>query len=58
MANKSLFMQDIPSSPDPTEAQKSKSCWRVLIFKSVFKAIEAIWMVVQIVQYLFEIFRT
>lgn len=54
----SLYMQDRPgNSQSPKKSHRKKSPWQKLIFKILFKGIEAIWMVVQIIQYLSEIFK-
>lgn len=56
--NKSLFMRDIPgNSQSPRKSHGFKVRWRRALFKMAFKTIEAIWMVVQIIQYIREIFH-
>ena len=57
MAKKqSLFMQDVPERPHPPE-KSQKTSFKLKVFKMLFKLIEALWMVVQIAQYIVEIFR-
>lgn len=54
----SLFMQDkTDTSLTPETSHQIKSFSRKFIFKAIFKGIEAIWMIVQIIQYLCEIFK-
>ena len=57
MAKKqSLFMQDVPErSNSPEKSQRTN--FKLKVFKMLFKLIEALWMVVQIAQYIVEIFR-
>ena len=57
MANKhSLFMQDIPVRSHPPK-KSQRTSFKLKVFKLLFKLIEALWMIVQIVQYFVEIFR-
>lgn len=54
----SLFIQDKPDTSQPPEtSHQIKPFGRKFIFKALFKGIEAIWMIVQIIQYLCEIFK-
>lgn len=52
----SLFMQDVPERSCPPK-KSQKTSFKLKVFKMLFKLIEALWMVVQIVQYIIEIFR-
>ena len=55
---KSLFMQDkTDTSQSPETSHQTKPFGRKFLFKALFKGIEAIWMIVQIIQYLCEIFK-
>lgn len=53
---KSLFMQDVPERSHLPE-KSQRTTFKLKAFKMLFKLIEALWMVVQIVQYFVEIFR-
>lgn len=54
----SLFIQDkTDTSQTPETSHQIKFLGRKFIFKALFKGIEAIWMIVQIIQYLCEIFK-
>lgn len=49
-------------TPPATHSPKKKSPktapnWRKMFFQIAFKAIEAIWMIVQVIQYICEILR-
>ncbi len=39
------------------KSHKHKTSWQKVIFQIAFKAIEAAWMIVQVIQYLSEIIR-
>ena len=39
------------------KSYKNKVSWQKVLFQITFKAIEAVWMIVQIIQYLSEIVR-
>lgn len=55
---KSLFMQDkTDTSQTPETSHQINPFGRKFIVKALFKGIEAIWMIVQIIQYLCEIFK-
>lgn len=54
----SLYMQDsLGNSQSPRKSHHIKVPWKKLVFKFLFKGIEMIWMIVQIIQYLSEIFK-
>lgn len=56
---KSLYMQDVPgNSQHPGKFHRKLLCWRKWLFQALFKGIELLWMVVQIIQYLCEIFKS
>jgi hypothetical protein len=55
---KSLFMQDIPGNLQTLEkSYRFKFRLRKKLFKVAFKIIESIWMVLQIIHYICEIFH-
>ena len=45
-----------PHSPKK-KSPKTAPNWRKMFFQIAFKAIEAIWMIVQVIQYICEILR-
>lgn len=56
---KLLFVQDVqvvPQKPD-RKSEKKHNKRRRKLFKWAFRSIEALWMFVQIVQYLLQIFK-
>ena len=56
---KMLFVQKVqvvPQKPNKKSAKKRKKM-RGTIFNFVFRVIEAFWMLIQIVQYLLQIFK-
>jgi len=56
--NQSLLMQDkTDTSQTPENSHQLKLFCRRAIFQALFKGIEAIWMIIQIIQYLCEIFK-
>lgn len=54
--NKSFVIQDVPERSHPPE-KSQRTTFKLKVFKILFKLIEALWMVVQIAQYIVEIFR-
>jgi hypothetical protein len=58
MLIKSLFAQEVPGkSQTPGKSQRKKIHWNKVIFKFLFKGIEVIWMLSQVIQYVSEIFK-
>lgn len=56
--DKSLSMQDNPNrSPSPSKSQRFRAFWRKTTFKVLFKGLEVLLMILEIVQCLFEIFK-
>ena len=56
---KMLFVQNVqvaPQKPNKKSAKKRKKL-RSKFFNFVFRGIEALWMLLQIVQYLLQIFK-
>lgn len=56
---KMLFVQNVqvaPQKPNKKSSKKRKNL-RSKIFKIGFRGIEALWMLLQIVQYLLQIFK-
>lgn len=56
---KMLFLQNVqvvPQKPNKKSEKKRKKL-RSKIFKMVFHGIEALWMLLQIIQYLLQIFK-
>lgn len=56
---KMLYVQNVrvaPQKPDKKSEKKRKKL-RSKIFKVMFHGIEALWMLLQIVQYLLQIFK-
>lgn len=54
-----LYVQNAqvaPRKPDKKSEKKRKKL-RSKVFKMMFRAIEALWMLLQIVQYLLQIFK-
>ncbi len=56
MAKKSLFMQDVPKRSRPPK-KNPRTSFKFKVFKMLFKLIEMLWMIVQIVQCFIEFFR-
>ena len=56
---KMLFVQNVQVAPQKTngESEKKRKKLKSTIFKIVFRGIEALWMLLQIVQYLLQIFK-
>ena len=54
--NKLLFIQDVPKQSH-SKKKSQKTTVKLMVFKVIFKIIEALWMIVQIAQYFIEIFR-
>lgn len=55
---KSLFMQDSPgNSSKPRKSHRFKDEWRKTLFQVVFKSLEVLLVVVQIIQSLWEMFK-
>lgn len=54
--NKLLFIQDVPKQSH-SKKKSQKTTVKLMVFKVIFKLIEALWMIVQIAQYFIEIFR-
>ena len=54
--NKLLFIQDVPKQ-SYSKKKSQKTTVKLMVFKVIFKLIEALWMIVQIAQYFIEIFR-
>jgi hypothetical protein len=56
--NKSLFMQDNPgSSLTPAKSHCFRSLWRKITFQVLFKGLEVLLMILEIIQCLCEIFK-
>lgn len=56
--NKSLSMQDTPDhSPSPSKSQRFRAFLRKITFKVLFKGLEVLLMILEIVQCLCEIFK-
>lgn len=56
---KMLFMQNVrmtPQKPDKKTEKKRKKL-RIKIFKFLFQGIEALWMLVEIIQYVLQLFK-
>lgn len=54
--NNSLFVQDDPRvSPPQKESQSFGKAWRKIVFQAMFKSLEVLLMIVQIIHYLPEI---
>ena len=53
--NKLLFIQDVPKQSH-SKKKSQKTTVKLMVFKVIFKLIEALWMIVQIAQYFIEIF--
>ena len=55
---KKLYAQDAPSTTRlPKNARKKRPILRQKVFQFLFKGVEALWMLVQIVQYICEFFK-
>ena len=56
---KMLFMQNVQVAPqEPNKkTEKKQRRWRGKFFNLLFRGIEALWMLVQIVQYLLQFFK-
>ena len=56
---KMLFMQNVrmTSQKPNKKSEKRRKKLRSKIFKSLFQGIEALWMLVQIIQYVIQIFK-
>ena len=54
-----LYVQNVHMAPQKPnkKSQKKRKKLRGRIFKMAFQGIEALWMLLQIVQYLLEIFK-
>lgn len=56
--NDSLFMQDGPRvSLPPKESQTFRKTWRRIVFQTVFKTLEILLMIVQIIHCVLEILK-
>lgn len=56
--DKSLFMQDSPgNSPTRKRSHRSKVPWRKKLFQFAFKALEALLVILQIIQCLCEMLK-
>ena len=56
--NKSLSIQDNPNpSPSPSKSQRFRTFMRKNTFKILFKGLEALWMILEIIPCLSEIFK-
>jgi len=53
---KSLFVQNTPGDPQSTQQSRPncKKRFRAKLFKFVFNVVEGVWMLVQIVHYIYE----
>ena len=56
---KMLFMQNVLVAPQKLDkrAEKKRKQLKRKIFKIVFRGIEALWMLIQIIQYLLHIIK-
>lgn len=56
---KMLFVQDVRMTPQKPnkKSEKKRKKLRRKVFKFLFQGIEALWMLVQIVQYVLQIFN-
>ena len=56
---KMLFVQNVRMTPQKTnkKSEKKRKKLRRKVFKFLFQGIEALWMLVQIVQYVLQIFN-
>lgn len=56
---KMLFMQNVQGTPQKLDkkSEKKRKKLRSRIFKFLFQGIEALWMLIQIVQYVLQIFK-
>ncbi|MCM1569865.1 MAG: hypothetical protein NC081_10530 [Roseburia sp.] len=59
---KMLFMQNVQVAPQKSDKKserkrRKRKKLRSRIFRWVFRGIEALWMLLQIVQYLWQIFK-
>lgn len=56
--NDSLFVQDDPRvSLPPKESQSLGKAWRKVVFQAVFKVLEVMLMIVQIIHCILEILK-
>lgn len=56
---KMLFVQNVQMTPQKHDkkSEKRRKKLRSKIFKFLFQGIEALWMLVQIIQYVLQIFK-
>lgn len=56
---KKLYIQNVQVAPQKPnkKSEKKRKKLRSKIFKMLFQGIEAVWMMVQIIQYLSQIFK-
>ncbi len=56
---KKLFVQNVQMTPQKPnkKSEKKRKKLRSKIFKFLFQGIEALWMLVQIIQYILQIFK-
>ncbi len=53
----SLFVQDAPSLSKPITKPRRKKIWRTELFRFLFKCIEALWMLLQILQSIYDFLK-
>ena len=56
MNNQSLCMQDGSGSTQPPEKPHARFPYTKTVFKALFKGIEVLWMIMEIIDHLREIF--
>ena len=56
MNNQSLCMQDDPGGTQTPEESHAHFPYKKTVFKALFKGIEALWMIMEIIHHLREIF--